>query len=115
MRRKLKKSTNISSTELEINSKKPWYIQLLIAVAIFLVGYTLAFYQFNKKNEEVDELKMANQSLDVQIIKLERQLQIERVAQEKLQTQINEAQESLLKTKEDLVFYERMLKRKKRK
>ncbi len=115
IKRRLKKSYSITSKELHIQSKRPWYTQFFLIVAMFIIGYSLAFWQFSRKSQEVDALKMSKQSLEVQIIKLERQLQIERVAEEKLQSKINETQEELLRTKEELVFYQNMVNKKKRK
>lgn len=113
IKRNIKKHYSISSKELAIQSKTPWYLQLVIAVIIFVLGFVLAAWRFNQHNIDIDELKMSKQSLEVQIIKFERQLQIERVAQEKLQTELNEIQESHLKTKEELVFYKNMLDKRK--
>ncbi len=115
IKRRLKKSYSITSKELEIQSKRPWYAQFSLVIVMFMIGYGIAFWQFSRQNIELDALKMSKQSLEVQIIKLERQLQIERVAQEKLQSKINETQEELLKTKEELMFYQRMVDKKKRK
>lgn len=114
IKRRLKKSYSITSKELHIQSKRPWYTQFFVIILMFTIGYGVAFWQFSRKNQEVDALKMSKQSLEVQIIKLERQLQIERVAQEKLQSKISETQQQLLDTKEELVFYQNMVNKKKR-
>lgn len=114
LKRKLRQSYSMTSRELQINSKQPWYVNLGLAIAVFVLGYAIAFWQFSQRNVEIDALKMDKQSLEVQIIKLERQLQIEGVAQEKIQSNLNEVQEELLHVKEELVFYQRLNKKKRK-
>lgn len=114
IKRRMKKSYTMTSQPLEIQSKRPWYINLMLVVVVFIAGYATAFWQISRTNIEVDSLKMSNESLEVKAIKLERKLDIQKIAQQKLQDRMNEVQDELLKAKEEIVFYERLSKKKKR-
>lgn len=115
VRRTLKKHFGLTAKEVAIRSKRPWYIDLLIGLGLMLFGYAIAFWQFNTINvEKVNHIMMDNQSMQTQVIKLERKLQIEHASQVNLQEKLETIQSENLKLKEELVFYKNMVEKKKK-
>lgn len=108
VRRKIRKHFGLTAHEVAVRSKRPWYFEWLLWVLCLIFGYAIGYFQFSPKKDAIDAVIMENQSLDIQRIKLERQLQIEHATQKSFQDQLKALQDENLKLKEDLLFYQQM-------
>ena len=102
---------------MAVRSQRPWYFQWGVALLLVVVGYTVAFKQFSGGGENLSQqlglVTLQNQALQTQLIQVERQLQIEQVAQANLEKNLNLVQDENIHFKEDLLFYKNMVRNKK--
>ncbi len=107
----------MTAKQVAVRSKRPWYFQWGMTILFVASGYSIAYWQFASGGENVHEkLRQAlleNQTLNTKIIQVERQRQIEQVAQTNLTKELNNVQDENMRIKEDLVFYKNMLNGKK--
>lgn len=108
VRRKIRKHFGLTAHQVAVRSKRPWYFEWMLWALCLIFGYAIGYYQFAYDKENIDAVLMENQSLDIQRIKLERQLQIEHATQQSFQEQLKTLQDENLKLKEDLLFYQQM-------
>lgn len=114
VKRRIKKHFGLTAKQVAIRSKRPWYFDFLLYLGLALLGYALGYWQFNTINgAQVNRILMDNQSMQTQVIKLERKLQIEYASQKNLQETLKSVQSEDLKIKEELLFYKNMLEKKK--
>lgn len=114
VKRRIRKHFGLTSSQVSIKSKRPWYIQWPLWAALVLLGYGVAFWQYNlHETANIEAVMKQNQNLQTEMIKLERKIQIEHAAQSNLQKELEEIQNQALKTKEELLFYKNMVDRKK--
>ena len=99
-----------------MRSQRPWYFQWSIAALLLATGYVIAYWQFTGggENLRVKLAKMTNeiQGLQTKVIRMGRQVQIERAAQSNLEKELDIVQDENIHLKEDLLFYKNMLKNK---
>jgi len=94
-----------------VRSKRPWYFQWGIAALYVVLGYGVAYWQFEGAEDVHQKLRqtaLENQTLHTKIIQVERQLQIEQAAQTSLTQELNKVQDENMHIKQDLVFYKNM-------
>lgn len=118
VRRRIRRHFGLTAKQVAVRSQRPWYFQWMTTAALVLTGYLIAYWQFAAGGEDVGaKLRQAifeGQSLQTKVIQLERQLQIEQVAQHNLEKELNVVQDENIHIKEDLVFYKTMVNGKKR-
>lgn len=116
VRRRIRRHFGLTAKQVAVRSQRPWYFQWGIAALFVGVGYLAAYWEFTGGGENIHEkLKQAtleNQSLQTKIVQVERQLQIEKVAQSNLEKELNTVQDENIRIKEDLLFYKNMLNNK---
>jgi uncharacterized protein HemX len=114
VKRRIRKHFGLTSKQVSIKSKRPWYIQWLLWAALVVLGYGVAFWQYNlHETANIEAVMNKNQSLQTELIKLQRKIQIEHAAQGNLQKELEGIQDEVLKTKEELLFYKNMVEHKK--
>lgn len=118
VRRRIRRHFGLTAKQVAVRSQRPWYFQWLVTAVLLLAGYLTAYWQFAVGGEDVGaKLRQAifeGQSLQTKVIQLERQLQIEQVAQHNLEKELNVVQDENIHIKEDLLFYKSMVNGKKR-
>ncbi|MDP2248416.1 MAG: hypothetical protein Q8J65_09820, partial [Nitrosomonadales bacterium] len=72
-----------------MRSQQPWYWQWFVAVLLILFGYLAGYWQFTGGDyvgliRSVNSLLRDNQTLEAKTVYRERQLQVERAAQQSL-------------------------------
>lgn len=97
-----------------MRSQRPWYWRLLIAVVLVFLGYLLAYWQaaggeFGKLNKSLGSLLEENRALQSRLVHGERQLQVERAAQDNLSKELAKLQDEDMRLKEDVAFYKSIL------
>lgn len=113
VKRKIRKHFGLTAKQVSVRSKRPWYIQWGITALFVCLGYLVAYWQYADGSEQLQQVMLENQTLNTNIIQIQRQLQIEQAAQETLEKELNSMQDENLHIKESLVFYKNMLNGKK--
>lgn len=108
VRRKIRRHFGLAAKRVTVRAHWPWYVQWGLAVLLVAMGYLFAYSQFSEKIDNVQQIALENQGLQTKIVQVERQLQIEQVAQSNLLKELNRVQDENLRMKEDLVFYKSM-------
>jgi len=113
VRRRIKRhfGLTVSAKRVAVRSKSPWYYQWGGGALLVLLGYFLAYLQFNGDVDmrvRLDQAVQENQTLNTKLIQVERQLQIEQAMQTSLTKVLNNVQDENMRIKEDLVFYKNM-------
>lgn len=114
VKRRISKHFGLTSKQVSIKSKRPWYIQWPLWAGLVALGYGIAFWQFDLYGAvNIETLMKQNQNLQMELIKIERKMQIEHASQGNLQKELEDIQNEVLKTKEELLFYKNMVEKKK--
>ncbi len=106
----------MTAKQVAVRSKRPWYFQSGISIALIVIGYAAAYWQYvggDDIYQKLQQVTLENQALQTKIIQVERQLQIERSAQTNLTKELNVVQDENMHIKQDLVFYQNMMNGKK--
>lgn len=85
-----------------------------MAAGLVLFGYLLAYWQtaggeFGKLNRSLDSILEENRGLQARLVQGERQLQVERAAQDNLSKELAKLQDEDMRLKEDVAFYKNIL------
>ncbi|PKO46559.1 MAG: hypothetical protein CVU29_05785 [Betaproteobacteria bacterium HGW-Betaproteobacteria-22] len=113
VRRRIRRHFGLTARQVAVRSQRPWYFQVGVILFLLGLGYSGAYLQFSGGYEKVGKLTLENQAINTNLIKLERQLQIEQAAQVNLNKELKEVQDENIHLKEDLAFYKNMLDSKK--
>jgi len=117
VRRKIRRHFGLTAKQVAVRSQRPWYFQWGIVLLFVAVGYCIGYWQFVDGGEYIREkLKQStveNQNLQSKMIQVERQLQIEKSAQSKLEKELNIVQDENIHLKEDVLFYKNIVNNKK--
>jgi hypothetical protein len=117
VRRRIRRHFGLTAKQVAVRSMRPWYFQWGLMFLLVALGYAAAYWQFasggDDVREKLNQIALENQSLNTKLIHVQRQLQIEQVAQGNLSKELNNVQDENMRIKEDLVFYKNMLNGKK--
>lgn len=113
VRRRIKKHFGLTAKQVAVRSKRPWYFQWLIWFALIAIGYAAAYWQLSFNKEHLTQLLEENQSLQIKLIQLQKEVQIEQAAQANLQKELTAIQDENIHVKEELLFYKNMVDGKK--
>lgn len=116
VRRRIRRHFGLTAKQVAVRSKRPWYFQSGISIALIVIGYAAAYWQYvggDDIYQKLQQVTLENQALQTKIIQVERQLQIERSAQTNLTKELNVVQDENMHIKQDLVFYQNMMNGKK--
>lgn len=112
VRRRIRRHFGLTAKQVAVRSQRPWYFQWSVAVAFVVAGYFIAYLQLTGGENIHQKLKLVtleNQTLQTKVVQLERQLQIEKAAQNILEKELNNVQDENIRVKEDLLFYKNMV------
>ena len=112
--RKFKKHYGLSARNLTVRSKQPWYWQLGIAAMLVFLGYMIAYWHFTDGrfwhfSDNLQRVTVENSGLQAKVIQMQRQLQVQQVAQNNLADELKNLQDESLKLKQDVMFYKNMV------
>lgn len=113
--RRVKHHFGPTARQVAVRPQLPWYWSAFWVIALVLLGYLAGYGQFaagdlNSLSDKVEMLTQENQSLQAKIVHNERQLQVERAAQDNLAKELAALQEEDMRIKEDIEFYKSILK-----
>jgi hypothetical protein len=99
---------------MTVRTKQPWYWQWVIALLLILFGYLAGYWQFTGGDyigliQSVNSLLRDNQQLEARTVYRERQLQVERAAQQSLADELLALQDENMELKSEIAFYRGIL------
>ncbi|MGY1489213.1 DUF6776 family protein [Methylobacillus pratensis] len=108
--RRVKRHFHKPTKPVKVKSHRAWYWQWLGIVGLVVVGYALAYWRLSTTGTLALTLdsEPTRKELMGRTVLAERQLQVQRAAQEKLAHDFEQVQDELMKLKEDLAFYKSM-------
>lgn len=114
VRRRLKRHFGVSAKHVLVRSQRPWYWRPLVMGLLILSGYMIGYWQFaggefGSLLSNLERMARENQSMQAKIVQGERQLQVERAAQNTLAKELAGLQDEDMRLKEDVAFYRSIL------
>ncbi len=108
--RRVKRHFHKPTKPVAIKSHRAWYWRWIMIVGLVIVGYLLAYWRLSVTGTlgMVDANEPSKKELISRAVMAERQLQVQRAAQDKLANDFEQVQDELIKLKEDLAFYKSM-------
>jgi hypothetical protein len=112
--RRLRGHFGATAKRVAVRSQQPWYWQWLVAILLVLFGYLAGYWQFTGGDyvgliKSVNSLLRDNQTLEAKTVYRERQLQVERAAQQSLADELAALQDESMLLKEEVAFYRGIL------
>lgn len=112
--RALKRHFGITAAHVAVRTEVAWYWRALWLVAVFLAGFSIAYWQFVGRYAQPADLLASEQQADAQslqarIVQLESQLRVANAAQGNLAKEMDAMQDEGMRLKEDLAFYKSIL------
>lgn len=103
-----------TATHVTVRAEIPLYWRICAALFLVLLGYSVSYWRYAGGNaavlrDEVSRLEQENRQLHTQAIHVERQQQINTVAQSDLTKDLTALQEENVRLKEDVGFYRSIL------
>lgn len=112
--RRIKRHFGATSRRVSIRSQQPWFWRPALAALLIFFGYLIAYWQlaggeFGNLRGSLDRMIEENRALQAKLVHNERQMQVERAAQDNLALELAKLQDEGLRLKEDLEFYRNIL------
>lgn len=112
--RRIRGHFGATARRVSVRSQQPWYWQWFIAILLILFGYLAGYWQFTGGDyigliNSVNNLLKDNQTLEAKTVYRERQLQVERAAQQSLAQELAALQDESIQLKEEVAFYRGIL------
>ncbi len=112
--RRLRGHFGATAKRMTVRSKQPWYWQWFVALLLILFGYLVGYWQFTGGDyigliQSVNSLLRDNQQLEARTVYRERQLQVERAAQQSLADELAALQDENMELKSEVAFYRGIL------
>lgn len=112
--RRLRRHFGATARHVAIRSQRPWFWRPLLAGLLIFFGYLIAYWQlaggeFGNLRTGLERLIDENRALQAKLVYGERQLQVERAAQDNLTLELARLQDEGMRLKEDLEFYRNIL------
>ena len=112
--RRLKRHFGATSRRVAIRSQRPWFWGPLVACVLIFFGYLIAYWQlaggeFSNLRGSLERMVEENRVLQAKLVIGERQMQVERAAQDNLAIELAKLQDEGIRLKEDVEFYRNIL------
>jgi hypothetical protein len=119
IRRKFRSNFGLTAKQVAVRSRRPWYFQILLAMAFVFLGFGLAYWFLHDEDiavvrKKLQQTQLENNDLQIKLIGAQRALEVELATNNNLAKELATVQDENLKTKEDLVFYKNILGKKTR-
>ena len=69
VRRRIRKHFGLTAKQVAVRSKRPWYFQSMIWLALVAIGYAIAYWQLSFNKEHFTQMLEENQVLQTKLIK----------------------------------------------
>jgi len=110
--RALKSRFGITAPHVAVRTEIAWYWRAMGLIAIFLLGYAFAYWQFVGRLAPVaipGGMQQDVHSLQARVVQLSSQLQVANAAQSNLAKEMAVMQDEGMRLKEDVAFYKSIL------
>jgi hypothetical protein len=113
-----KRNYKLTGNTARIKTGSVWPSYAVIAFLFFIVGFGSTFYIFDGGKSinfllKIDELGKFNSVQDKELLELKLELQMSQISYEKIATTLKEAKEENTKLKESVLFYEKIIGKRK--
>jgi hypothetical protein len=113
-----KRNYKLTSNTARINTGSIWPSYLVVAIIFVFIGFGFAYYYFDGGKSisfllRIDELQQSNNKQDKELLELKLELQMSQISYEKVATSVNEIKEENTKLKESILFYEKIVGKRK--
>lgn len=103
-----------TAPQVAVRAEIPWYWRIFWLILLVVAGFSIGYWRYARGNaavlrEELLKLEQENKLLRTQAIHVERQQQINTVAQSDLSKDLTTLQEENVRLKEDVTFYKSIL------
>ena len=112
--RRFKRHFGATARRVAIRSQRPWFWRPALAGVLIFFGYLIAYWQlaggeFGNLRGSLERMIEENRALQAKLVHGERQMQVERAAQDNLTLELAKLQDEGMRLKEDLEFYRNIL------
>ena len=112
--RRFKRHFGATARRVAIRSQRPWFWRPALAALLIFFGYLIAYWQlaggeFGNLRGSLERMIEENRTLQAKLVHGERQMQVERAAQDNLTLELARLQDEGMRLKEDLEFYRNIL------
>ena len=109
-----KRNYKLTGNTARIKTGSAWPSYIVIAMFFGLIGFGFTYYYFDGGKSikfllTINDLKKTNSSKEKELLELKLELQMSQISYEKIATTLKEAKEENTKLKESVLFYEKIV------
>jgi len=113
-----KRNYKLTGNTARINTGSVWPTYLLVAIVCIFIGSGFTYYYFDGGKSisfllRIDELQQSNNKQEKELLELKLELKMSQISYEKIATSIKETKEENTKLKESVLFYEKIVGKRK--
>ena len=113
-----KRNYKLTGNTARINTGSVWPTYLLVAIVCIFIGSGFTYYYFDGGKSisfllRIDELQQSNNKQEKELLELKLELKMSQISYEKIATSIKETEEENTKLKESVLFYEKIVGKRK--
>lgn len=117
VKRTYTKYFSVTRRRMRIKTGASWHTYLMIVVFSFIGGAGLTYWELNGGSvigfiSKIEALESENQSIQGQLLQQKIEIQLKSISGDKVSGDISKLQEENNKLKEDILFYEKILGKK---
>ena len=107
----------VTRRSMSVRSNRSWHTYLVIAGLAFMSGATFAYWELNGGSvigfiSKIQALEEENKSIQGKLLQQKIELQLKSISSDKVSGDITKLQEENNKLKEDILFYEKIVGKK---
>ena len=113
-----KRNYKLTSNTARINMGSIWPSYLVVAIIFVFIGFGFTYHYFDGGKSisfllRIDELQKFSNKQDKELLELKLELQMSQISYEKVAKSVNEIKEENTKLKESILFYEKIVGKRK--
>jgi hypothetical protein len=119
LRRNVRRHFGLTSKQVAVRTRWPWYFKFFLIFVFISSGFLLAYWIFRggenaNIHERVQQQAIEIKELEAKLVGAQRELQVELATNNNLAKELASVQDDNIKVKEELLFYKSMLGRRSR-
>ncbi len=116
--RSKKRNYKLTANRARIKTGSAWPNYLTVAVLFLFLGFSSAYYFYDGGKSinfllKIDKLEQYSSKQDKELLELKLELQMSQISYEKIATSVKETKEENTKLKENILFYEKIVGKRK--
>jgi hypothetical protein len=113
-----KRNYKLTGNTARIKTGSAWPSYIVIAMFFGLIGFGFTYYYFEGGKSinfllTIDELKKFNSLKEKELLELKLELKMSQISYEKISTSLRESKEENIELKENILFYEKIVGKRK--